>query len=167
MLNFITQLFAVPIEKKERVEFSREKLMKELAFDEGKRLTPYKDSLGWWTIGIGHLIKPGESLHRKISEEECIQLFLADIAIAEQTLTKVYPFWRHLDDVRQRALLNLTFNLGYKLKKFTRFLSAVSKQQWEQAGAALKDSKWWTQVGNRAPRIYQMIVKGNDGGYPQ
>ncbi len=140
-------------------------LKRELIRDEGQRLTAYRDSLGNWTIGVGHLLQ-GDELRElggpggRITESECAAFLAADIQEAESRLTHIFPSWRTLDDVRQRALLNLTFNLGMKLRKFVRFLGHMADQNWDEAVVELKDSRWWDQVGARGPRIAKMIRTG-------
>ena len=51
---------------------------------EGVRLKPYKDSLGLWTVGVGHLIGDGKSLpkewDRTFSNEEVNNMFEQDFA---------------------------------------------------------------------------------------
>lgn len=149
-----------------RETFDMDLLQKELTFDEGKRLTVYRDSLGNRTIGIGHLMKRTDRFVR-ISEEKCSELFYEDIQIACKSLDRIIPFWRDIEDpVRRRALVNLSFNLGGKLSKFVNFIRALKHQNWKAAGDSLKDSKWWKQVGLRAPRIYKMIVSADASGYP-
>lgn len=146
--------------------YNRGLLEKELAFDEGKRLNPYKDSMGHWTVGIGHFITKKERV-RSISEQECHQLFQRDLAIAERNLSQIFPAWKQLDDVRQRALLNLSFNLGNKLSQFVTFLTFMKRREFVSAGNALKKSRWYRQVGKRAQRIILMIQEASARGYPQ
>ena len=38
----------------------RDKLIEELRADEGEKLVAYRDHLGYWTIGVGHLIDPAK-----------------------------------------------------------------------------------------------------------
>lgn len=148
--------------------YDKQALRAELERDEGKRLTPYKDSLGYWTVGIGHLLQGEEKVKilnkGAISEDECYRLFEGDIARAEETLDQVYPDWRRFDDVRQRALLNLAFNLGNKLSAFKTFWKAMDANDFSSAGNALRNSKWYHQVGLRAPRIVYMIATGKAWG---
>jgi lysozyme len=139
------------------MSYDEDALRRELIRDEGKRLTPYKDSLGNWTVGIGHLLLPGEP-RRPISEAECQEYFIGDVIDAENKLNRILPGWRNFGDVRQRALVNLSFNLGYRLKDFERFLSAMVREDFSSAGQHLMASKWAKQVKNRAPRIIHMIV---------
>lgn len=149
-------------------------LKKELIRDEGKRLTPYRDSLGYWTVGVGHLLV-GDELkrfvdratgkpRRTLTEAECADLLLGDIIDAENNLTRLMPAWRSLDGIRQRAVLNLSFNLGGKLAQFERFLAAMDDDDYERAADALVASLWYKQVADRGPRIVYMIRKGKAWG---
>lgn len=139
------------------MSYDHDALQTELIRDEGKRLSPYRDSLGNWTVGIGHLLSSGEQ-RQTISEAQCTAYLIDDIADAEKKLNSILPGWRDFSDVRQRALLNLAFNLGYRLEQFGRFLTAMERQDYISAGQHLKDSKWAKQVKLRAPRIIHMIV---------
>jgi lysozyme len=132
---------------------------KELIRDEGMILKPYIDSLGNMTIGVGHLIVNGEKV-KAITRKEAIEILDKDISIAEHRLSNMIPSWKKLDDVRQRALLNLTFNLGYKLASFKLFMLAVKEEDWEKAADQLVKSKWYSQVKSRGPRIVHNIRTG-------
>jgi lysozyme len=145
-------------------------LKRELRRDEGERMTPYRDSLGYWTVGVGHLLTRNElerfvdpatgKTRKAITESECADLLLGDIINAENNLNRIAPGWRGLDDVRQRAILNLSFNLGPRLNKFVGFLRCVEDGLWEAAASNLKNSRWWGQVKSRGPRIAHMILTG-------
>ena len=70
-------------------------------------------------------------------------------------------WWKGLDDTRQRVLANMAFNLGLpRLSNFVKFLTAVQKSDWEKASEEMMDSKWATQVGNRAVRLKEKMLKG-------
>ncbi|KAG0310255.1 hypothetical protein BGZ97_012685, partial [Linnemannia gamsii] len=82
------------------------KLLSELSRDEGRRLKPYRDTVGKLTIGVGrNLTDVG------ISESECDMLLENDIARIRAWLDLKLPWWRDMDKVRQRVLINMTFNL--------------------------------------------------------
>lgn len=135
-------------------------LVTELINDEGVKLAPYSDSLGHKTIGVGHLVKDGESF-KSITPEKAGFLLAGDIKIAENELNNVYPRWRELDDVRQRAMLNLMFNLGeYRFSKMKTFLAAMDCKDYHHAANTLKRYKWCKQVGRRCPIIVEMIRNG-------
>lgn len=150
------------------LSYDQTALIDELIRDEGVRLSPYRDSLGYWTIGVGHLlvgserrkfVSAGQAI-RQIDAAECKQLLLEDIWTAESNLTDFYPDWRQLDDVRQRALLNLSFNLGPRLLQFRRLRAACQSRDWKLAKASLENSLWYQQVKRRGPRIVHMITTG-------
>lgn len=150
------------------MSYDKDALKRELIRDEGKRLWAYLDTGNRWTIGVGHLLTGDELMAyvqdnkpcRNLSEPECDRIFDADIADAEAKLSRIMPSWRSLDDVRQRAMLNLTFNLGNRLRAFVCFLDAMDEQDWSRADRELLDSKWNFQVGGRAGRIRHMIRTG-------
>ena len=139
------------------MSYDEDALIRELIRDEGKELTPYPDSLGNLTVGIGHLLKNDEKRER-ITEAQCREYLLGDIVDAENKLNGIMPGWRSLSDVRQRAMVNLAFNLGWKLKKFVNFLAAMEREDYADAGRHLRASKWAKQVKSRVPRIIHMIV---------
>ena len=143
------------------MDYNREALQDELIRDEGLVLKPYRDSLGHLTIGVGHLLGRGGS-PIPITRDEVLELLDSDIAIAERRLTNIFPSWRSLDEVRQRAFLNLTFNLGYKLADFKRFLHAAKSEDWEKAADQLMQSRWYKQVRLRGPRIVHAIQTGTE-----
>lgn len=131
------------------------KLKEELLRDEGFKLTAYKDSLGNYTIGVGHLLEKDSG---PITEAQCFKLLDEDIALAIVRLRRIYPAYVELSEIRQRALANMCFNLGHRLVDFVLFLAALDRKDWTEAGKQLKKSKWWAQVGARAERIRLMIV---------
>jgi lysozyme len=128
-----------------------------VTLDEGNSRFPYKDSMGLLTVGIGHNLALG------IPASIVDALYDLDIAAASDVLTRLLPQWPTYDEVRQAALLSLAFNLGNRLEQFKGFLMAVRVQQWEVAASHLQNSKWFTQVGHRGPRLVSMI---HTGTYP-
>lgn len=132
-------------------------LIKELTRDEGLRLKPYRCTAGKLTIGVGRNLDDVG-----ISPGEAEILLRNDIARAEADLDKALPWWRSLDEVRQRVIVNMAFNLGVPgLLKFKRTLRHVQAKEWLQAANAMLDSKWAKQVGPRAIRLATLM---RDGG---
>lgn len=134
-------------------------LRKELIRDEGFKLDAYKDSLGFWTIGVGHLLGVKQRMV-EITVDEMHALLDYDIQLALLRAKSLIPTFDSLDDVRQRALTNMAFNLGNKLRMFENFLAAVARQDWAAAGTHMADSLWAKQVGDRAGRLRKMIEEG-------
>ena len=143
----------------------KEKLMKELIADEGFEYEIYLDHLGYPTLGVGHLITEKDEEHGKpvgtpISEQRIRECLDQDIEIVCSELDRNEPWWRNLDDNRQRILANMCFNLGYpRLSNFKRFLAAVQTSQWETAAVEMMDSKWSGQVGDRATRLRDRMLQ--------
>ncbi|MAL83027.1 MAG: lysozyme [Idiomarina sp.] len=146
--------------------FDRDTLKSELIRDEGCVFEIYEDHLGYATCGVGHLIIEGDPEHGKpigteVSPDEVNAYLEKDIDTAIVEVSKRYPFFASLDDVRQRVLINMTFNLGSpRLSMFKKFLAAVEAGNWHVAAAEMLDSKWAKQVGDRAIRLSDMMRDG-------
>lgn len=143
------------------MSYDHARLVDQLILNEGLKLTPYRDTLGNLTIGVGHLIGKGENF-TSITRDEAIDLLEVDIGTAERRLTNIFSQWRSLDEVRQRAFIDLTFNLGYKLANFKRFIHAAKTGDWEKAADHLVQSRWYKQVRLRGPRIVHAIRTGTE-----
>ena len=132
---------------------------------EGVRNRPYKDSLGLWTVGVGHLIGDGKSLpkemDRKFSDSEIAEMFEMDYAkhkkIAERT-----PGYNEANRAGQGAMIDLGFNMGKWWPKWPNTSKALKAGDFDAAARGLEDSKWYTQVGNRAKTIVSLIENAGD-----
>lgn len=138
-------------------------LIDQLIIDEGSKPYPYSDKTGYrvWaptgniTIGIGRNLDAVD-----LSMDEQIYLCKNDIRRAEKSVS-ILPFYNKLDMVRKMALLNMGFNLGYeKLDAFKRMLAALKESDWVEASEEMLNSKWATQVGDRAQRLAFMMKTG-------
>lgn len=132
-------------------------LREDLLRDEGERFEAYKDSVGLWTIGVGHLLGTRERM-TDITPAESRALLDGDIQQAMRTADRWVPEWRSESGGRARALVNLAFNLGNNLEQFVRFRTAVAMGDWQGAARELADSRWAQQVGARAKRIQDAIT---------
>lgn len=138
----------------------RQALVAQVRAHEGCVLHAYRDSRGYLTIGIGRLIDP--LVGGSISLDEAETLLDHDLDHAERDLAAALPWWPSLDECRQRALIELAFNLGIVgLMRFRHTLALLEGRDYEAAALALLDSKWAGQVGpRRAARIAGMIREG-------
>ena len=138
----------------------RDRLVNQLLSDEGVRLQPYKDSLGYLTIGVGRLIDPAHG--GGISQDEAMYLLANDVRNTYSNLTKSIPWMVKLNDCRQNVLLNMAFNLGVAgLLGFKQFLSHLQAGEYNQAATAGLQSRWATQVPARANRLMNQIRSGD------
>ena len=130
----------------------------ELIDDEGLSLHCYQDSLGYWTIGVGHLLK---SPCGDITLEYAGRLLKEDIIIAREELRKNIRFYGELDNVRQYVLLSMRFNLGIgKLLGFKKMLLALENKNYTVAAKEMKDSLWYKQVKKRGEKLCYMMSHG-------
>lgn len=140
---------------------NREALIHQLDDHEGFRPYAYQDSQGYWTIGIGRLIDRRRG--GGITRAEAEYLLSNDVAEVEKQLDAWLPWWKDEDDVRQRVLADLCFNLGIAgLMGFPHTLVAWREHHYEEAARHLEDSEWFRQVGRRGPRLVAMLRTGKD-----
>lgn len=131
-------------------------LLSELERDEGLRLKPYRDTVGKLTIGVGRNLDDVG-----ISEEEARQLLANDVERTVAGLDAALPWWRQLDPVRGRVIVNMAFNVGVDgLLKFHNTLAAVQTGNYVGAANGMLSSRWATQVGERAKRLSAMMATG-------
>jgi lysozyme len=130
----------------------------ELRRDEGEKLHAYTDSLGFLTIGIGRLID--ERKGGGITPEESAYLLDNDIKSKMGELDRRMPWWRSLDGVRQRAVLNMAFQLGVATLAGTPTFKLVASGNFDMAADRLQGWKWAQQTPARAQRVIAMMRTG-------
>lgn len=158
------------------MSYDRAALAAELIRDEDERLKVYHCTADKRTIGIGRNlddvgiskaetaalgITVASVLRNGITREQSRALFANDIAACERQLDAKLPWWRTLNDVRQRVLLNMCFNLGInRLLGFRNTLAKMQRGDFAGAAAGMRASLWARQVGARAERLATMMEKG-------
>ena len=151
-------------------------LLDQLVLHEGLELLPYKDTLNIDTIGIGRNLE-----HRGLSEEELAHIgkdisdicewgitkeqayYLAenDVKIVEKEVCKSHPCVIELDEIRQRVIIDMAFNMGVpRLNKFVKMWKAIDEENFAEAKIQMLDSRWANQVGNRAVRLSNAMETG-------
>lgn len=166
--------------------YDRAVMRAELGRDEGVRLRVYRCTAGKLTIGCGRNlddvgIRSGEAaalgitlrgvIANGITSAQSDALLDGDIDAAEADLDCALPWWRRLDPVRQRVLLNMCFNLGIGrraspgrpargLLGFSNTLALIQSGQYAAAASNMLMSKWARQVGLRAVRLSVMMKEG-------
>lgn len=136
----------------------RAALVDQLLDHEGLRLRVYRDSLGIETIGVGRNLRD-----RGITTDEALYLLNNDLDECILDLSG-FAWFVTLDPVRQRALVDLRFNLGpAKLRRFTKMLTALESYDFVAASRELIDSAWAEQVQPaRRDRLLRMLRDGVD-----
>lgn len=130
-------------------------LRAQLTKHEGLRLFPYFDSVDKLTIGIGRNISD-----RGISSTTANQMLDEDIDRCIEELF-AYSWFNCLNDARQRALIDMVFNLGLtKFLTFKNLIAALDAGNYDEAAHHMIDSHWATQVGVRANTLANMVKNG-------
>ena len=98
----------------ERMKTSQRGLI-EIASHEAIVMSPYLDSTGVWTVGIGHTANagkpdPGQEDYREFSMSEIMEIFARDIEKFEARVRKV--FGRNLKQEQFDAAVSFDFNTG-------------------------------------------------------
>lgn len=133
------------------------KLSDQLRIHEGVRSHFYRCTSGLATIGVGRCIEEGSL---GLSDDEIDYLLENDIKRCKQELI-TFSWFIDLDSVRQDAMINLCFNLGFsRLSLFTNALAAMAEANYDRAAMEFLDSKWARQVGKRSEDVAHMIRTG-------
>lgn len=111
---------------------------------EGVRLRPYKDIAGLATIGVGHLIRRGETFPDSFSDADATALLCRDLETVEACIEESVnvPLLQHQFD----ALASLVFNIG--CDAFRRSTLRKKLNSGDTSGAAGEFPKW-SRVGVR------------------
>jgi len=114
---------------------------------EGYRDTIYTDSLGYNTIGYGHLVvEDGFIPGVQYSKKELEEVFEKDFAIAIQGANKLVGDFE------------MCFQLGFpRVSKFKFFLTALQKQDYEKAAEEMLLSKWHEQTPSRCQELSNIM----------
>ena len=135
-----------------------ERLKATLRAAEGERLKPYLDTVGKWTIGCGRNLSDNG-----ISRSEMDFMLQNDVTAAYLDAQKLLPTFLTLDDVRQRVLTEMVFQMGYDgVRAFKRTLLAITAGEYDRAADEMLDSEWAVQTPGRAHRLAQMMRSGAD-----
>ena len=137
-------------------------LQQEIIQEEGGIiLKPYKDHLGYWTVGAGHLIRDNEKqeLMQPITYQRGLELFLKDFNVSKKDM-ETSTEGMDIDDNAKECVLHMVFQLGLpRLNKFIKFKKCLTENDIEGAMVEMKDSLWYRQTTNRANRIIDKMKK--------
>lgn len=130
----------------------------QLELHEGYRNRIYTDSVGKISGGIGRNLTD-----KGIRPDEIELMYRNDVSEAAQELDRVLPWWRQLDEVRRRVLLDMMFNMGAPtLLGFKNTLALIKDGRYREAAQGMLSSVWAQQTGARARRLAAMMGSGMD-----
>ena len=133
-------------------------IVEQLKKDEGFSPISFWD-FKQWTWGYGTKA-PGPDF--KITKED------AEIALREEAQEAIEGFYRlfggygiEINEVREHALVNMIYNLGYTgVKNFKNTIQSIRNEDWSSAAMHARSSLWYRQVTRRARRICREIETG-------
>ena len=138
-------------------------IIDQLKRDEGFRADVYEDTVGKRTIGYGHNLdaNPLPDLEFPITEVQATQILGKDVERTSRHLVLNLPWVTALDDARYGVLQNMAFNMGVPgLLMFHHDIQDTEIGNYVQSAADMKDSKWYTEVGDRAVRLVEQMLTG-------
>ena len=159
-----------------------EALKKMIIAHEGLVQYPYKDILGKWTIGIGHLIGDGTKLPPEFADwanngpaygpgsknnntkpawtmEQVYQQLDSDLQVSKQGASKNTKNFADMVSAGKTAFVDLAFNMGpnwIKQKGFVSLDAALDRKDNQGIKDSLINSKWYTQVGDRGKQVVNL-----------
>jgi lysozyme len=102
---------------------------------EGYRFNPYRDSVGLWTVGYGHLIGDGKSLpsnyNRVFTQKEIDDFLVNDLLHIESGISVLIrvPITQNQFD----SLCSFCYNLGVGTLQKSTLLKDINSQLWDAA----------------------------------
>jgi lysozyme len=108
---------------------------------EGVRNRPYRDAIGLWTVGVGHLIGDGKQLpdsyNKTFTDREIDDLLRKDLARFERGIALLFPVSYRFTQGMYDALISFSFNLGLGCLQRSTVRSALLRGDKKMAGESL------------------------------
>jgi lysozyme len=124
---------------------------------EGRRYTPYQDSAGKLTIGVGHLIKSGDGLSAQsiLNDAQVNSLYAGDLIDAENSIYSRVT--APLSQGEFDALVDFIFQFGDAKFGSSNLLRLLNLRNYENIPAEF--SKWINVNGAASP---QLVARRSD-----
>ena len=161
-----------------------DRMEQQLVLHEGERLKAYLDTEDNWTIFVGYNLDArgvdfleevcgrkftGSFDHLTGTHDESRRVLRADIARLQHVIPVHWAPYAQLDEIRQRVVLDMAFNMGFRALGFKQTAAAIVRRDWSTAARELYKSKWARQVGDgpggkydRCERLSNMLLTGQD-----
>ena len=122
---------------------------------EGFRDTVYSDSLGFATIGYGHLVLPTDNFVEGVTypKEQLEVLFDKDFQIAFNSANELVD-GLDLNHIAKGVIIEMCFQLGKpRVMKFKKMWEALRNKDFEEAANQMIDSAWHKQTTSRCESL--------------
>ena len=137
------------------------KLKKRIKLNEGFSLKPYKDQLGFLTIGYGHLILDNEIslLKKKILKKELEKIFVQDFNNALNNFNQHLKVFTS-NKKEAELLIEMVFQLGTKgVLGFKNLLQNMRKGNKHLVCFDMMSSLWYKQTPNRVKILLSFFLR--------
>ncbi len=139
---------------------SYSKLKKRIKKNEGFSNKPYKDQLGFQTIGFGHLVLSNEKhlLKSKLSRADLEVIFINDFNKALADYNKfLKPYSSNKKDAD--LLIEMVFQLGIiGVLRFKKLLNHMIKRDKYLVCFEMMNSLWYKQTPNRVKNLIKVFL---------
>ena len=136
------------------------KLIKRIKKHEGFSLAPYKDQLGFLTIGYGHLILSNEKelIKNKKTKPELENIFIQDFKIAVKNYKKFLK-QNTSSQKEEELLIEMVFQIGIKgVLKFSNLLTNMRKKNKHLVCFEMMNSLWYNQTPKRVKKLIRIFL---------
>ena len=137
------------------------KLKNRIKANEGYRNKAYSDSLGFLTIGYGHLIRKNEKklINLTHSNKQLASLFELDFKKAFNDYLKYYKKNNHNDRIKE-IYIEMIFQLGIRGQlKFKKMNKYIEEDFFYMAAFEMKSSLWYKQTPKRVDFLINVLLK--------
>lgn len=119
----------------------------------------YKDTLGYPTIGYGHLLLKGENFKSGITDEQATKMLTNDIAKSIVEAKKIYAQYKmKIPYMAQIVLAQMVFGIGAGgTRKFKSMLKHLSENKFRLAANDLRNSLMYRQIPNRVELLAKRL----------
>ena len=136
-------------------------LKKRIKKNEGFSLKPYKDQLGFITIGFGHLVlrKDKDLIKKKINKKKLEEVFENDFNKALKDFN-LYLSQTTSTKKDSELLIEMIFQMGLSsVLKFNKLLYHMRKKNKHLVCFEMMKSLWYRQTPNRVKNLIIYFLK--------
>ena len=140
-----------------------EEIKQRIKEHEGFRDTVYSDSLGFATIGYGHLVLPSDNFVEGVTYDKATleEVFDNDFKIATDSARELL---RGIDynHIVFGVIVEMCFQLGKpKVSKFKKMWEALREKNLDKASAEMINSNWYKQTPKRCNALASLMKNAN------
>ena len=139
---------------------SFKKLKLRIKKNEGYSNKPYKDQLGFYTIGYGHLIKKDEYKYfvNGYNKKHFDELFEKDFNKAKKEYYKFFYKKKHKQPEKE-LFIEMSFQLGAKgVSDFKKMIFFLNKKQKFMTSLEMMNSLWYKQTPKRVEDLIKNFI---------